>query len=71
MSIPNTIKKNISYFLVESRGLDMMIARILENQLRKASVSVMMVSQLETISPPEMHINIRENMQIKTNHMIS
>lgn len=49
----------------------MMIARILENQLRKASVSVMVVSQLETISPPEMHINIRENMQIKTNHMIS
>lgn len=70
MSISNTIKNSISYFCRKSRSRydDCKNSR---ESIAEGSVSVMMVSQLETISPPEMHIKIRENMQMKTNHMIT
>ena len=70
MSISNTIKNSISYFCRKSRFRydDCKNSR---ESIAEGSVSVMMVSQLETISPPEMHIKIRENMQMKTNHMIT
>lgn len=69
MSISNSIKNSLSYFCRKSRfRYDCKNSR---ESIAEGSVSVMMVSQLETISPSEMHIKIRENMQMKTNHMIT
>lgn len=68
-TVSNAIKNRISYFCRKSR-FRYDCKNSLES-IAEGSVSVMMVSQLETISPSEMHIKIRENMQIKTNHMIT